>query len=86
MSGALDELFAAVEEEFGVDLGGPDAGLFLTPRQVIDYVVEQTTPGDGMDADEHRDHVAAVVGELIAQFFGVTRYAEDSRFQDLGGR
>jgi hypothetical protein len=85
MSGALDEFFAAVEEEFRVDFA--ERELFRTPGAVIDYVVENTTPGDGMDPEEHRDHVAAVVGELMAQTLGITRYQEDSRFlQDLNLR
>jgi hypothetical protein len=37
-----------------------------------------------MTVEEHREHVAAVLGELMAQALGVTRYSEDSRFlQDL---
>jgi len=85
MSGVLDEFFAAIEEEFRVDCG--ERELFHTPGAVIDYVVENTAPGDGMDPDEHRDHVAAVVGELMAQTVGITRYQEDSRFlQDLNLR
>jgi hypothetical protein len=83
MSGALEESFAGIEEEFGV---GEDAdrATLATPGDVIDYIVSETSPTDGMTAEEHRDHVAAVVGELMAQALGVTRYREDSRFlQDL---
>jgi hypothetical protein len=84
MSRALDEFFAGVEEEFGVGFGGVDEDTFQTPGQVIDYVAEQTSPSDGMTEDEHRDHVASVVGEIMAQALGVTRYTEDSRFlEDL---
>jgi hypothetical protein len=47
-------------------------------------VVAETSPADGMDDDEHRDHVASVIGELMARTLGITRYQEDSRFlQDL---
>jgi len=85
MSSALDEFFAAVEEEFDVDLA--ERELFHTPGAVIDYVVENTAAADGMDPEEHRDHVASVVGELMAQTLGITRYQEDSRFlQDLNQR
>src|SRR3954466_7060111 len=80
MSRALDEFFAGVEEEFGVGFGGVDEDTFQTPGQVIDYVAEQTPPSDGMSEDEHRDHIAAVIGEIMAQALGVTRYTEDSRF------
>jgi hypothetical protein len=84
MSGALEEFFAGVDEEFGVDISGGDRDMLKTPRDVIDYVVGETSPSDGMSSDEHRDHVAAVLGELMAQALGVTRYSEDSRFlQDL---
>jgi hypothetical protein len=51
---------------------------------VIDYVAAETSPQDGMDDDEHRDHIASVIGELMARTLGITRYTEDSRFlQDL---
>lgn len=83
MSAALAEFFAGVAEEFGI---GDDAdfGVFETPRDVIEYVVSETSPADGMNEEEHRDHIASVVGELMARFLGVTRYTEDSRFlQDL---
>jgi hypothetical protein len=82
MSWALEEFFAAVEEEFGVPVG--ESGFLETPGQVIDFVVENSEPSDGMTADEHREHVAGVLGEIMARTLGVTRYSEDSRFvQDL---
>ena len=83
MSGALEEFFAGVGEEFGVDISG-NRDTLRTPGDVIDYIVAETSPTDGMNAEEHRDHIAAVLGELMAQALGVTRYNEDSRFlQDL---
>ena len=83
MSRPLDEFFAEVEEEFVVDIDD-QRDLFDTPGAVIDYIVAETSPSDGMTDDEHRDHVAAVVGELMARTLGITRYREDSRFlQDL---
>ena len=82
MSWALDEFFASIEEEFGVAID--DAEHLDTPGAVIDYVVGETAPQDGMDDDEHRDHIAGIVGELMARTLGVTRYREDSRFvEDL---
>jgi hypothetical protein len=83
MSWALEEFFAAVEEEFDVPAG--DGADFLgTPGEVIDFIVENTSPTDGMDDDEYRDHVAGVVGEIMARTLGVTRYSESSRFvEDL---
>jgi hypothetical protein len=83
MSGALEEFFAGVGEEFGIDMsGGRD--MLKTPGDVIEYIVAETSPTDGMNSEEHRDYVAAVLGELMAQALGVTRYNDDSRFlQDL---
>jgi hypothetical protein len=84
MSWALDEFFAAVEEEFGVPIGAAEDQFLETPGAVIDFIVDNTTASDGMTEDEHRDHVAGVVGEIMARTLGVTRYAESSRFiQDL---
>lgn len=84
MSWALDEFFAAVEEEFGVPIGSADAGFLETPGQVIDHIAENSEPTDGMDSEEYRDHIAGVIGEIMARTLGVTRYAEGSRFvQDL---
>jgi hypothetical protein len=82
MSWALDEFYSAVEEEFGVPVG--DAEYLETPGSVIDFIVENTAPTDGMDDEEFRDHVAGVIGEIMARTLGVTRYTENSRFvQDL---
>jgi hypothetical protein len=82
MSWALDEFFAAVEEEFGVAAG--DEAFLETPGAVVEFIIDNTTPPDGMNDEEHRDHVAGVLGEIMARTLGVTRYDADSRFiQDL---
>jgi hypothetical protein len=82
MSWALAEFFAAVEDEFGIAAG--DEEFLETPGAVVDFIVDNTSPPDGMDGEEHRDHVAGVLGEIIARTLGITRYTEDSRFiQDL---
>ncbi len=84
MSWALHEFYEGVEEEFGVRLGDADAAYLETPGSVIDYIVENASASDGMSETEFRDHVAGVVGEIMARTLGVTRYREDSRFvQDL---
>ena len=84
MSWALDEFFAAVEEEFGVPIGDADDSFLETPGAVIDFVVDNTEPTDGMTHEDHRDHVAGVIGEIMARTLGITRYSESSRFrQDL---
>lgn len=84
MSWALKEFFAAIEEEFGVPAGDVDETQLQTPGDVIDFVVEHTDPVDDMGEEEYRDHVAGVVGEIMARTLGLTRYDEHSRFvQDL---
>jgi len=84
MSWALQEFFAAVEDEFGVAVGEAGDGYLETPGEVIDFVVDNSAPADGMAPDEYRDHVAGVIGEIMARTLGITRYAETSRFvQDL---
>jgi hypothetical protein len=83
VSWALDEFFSAVEDEFGVPVGDADEGYLETPGAVIDYIVENSSAADGMTDDEYRDHVAGVVGEIMARTLGVTRYTEGSRFEDL---
>jgi hypothetical protein len=84
MSWALEEFYSAVEDEFGISLEGADQGYLDTPGAVIDYVTEETEAVDDLSPEEYREHVAAVVGELIARTLGVTRYSEGSRFvEDL---
>ena len=84
MSEALDEFFAGVEDEFRLAITDDDRDLLTTPGTVIDFIVDQTTPRDGMSDEEHRDHVASVLGEIIAQTLGITRYHDESRFvEDL---
>jgi hypothetical protein len=82
MTRPMDEFFAEVEAEFKVDIDG-ERDVFDTPADVIDYIVAEAPSADGMDEEEHRDHVASVIGELMARTLGITRYAEDTRFQDL---
>jgi hypothetical protein len=84
MSWALQEFFAAVEDEFGVAVGDANAGYLETPGAVIDFVIDNSEPLDSMAPDEYREHIAGVIGEIMARTLGVTRYTENSRFvQDL---
>jgi hypothetical protein len=84
MSWAFEEFLAAVEEEFGVPVGEAEDGFLATPGQVIDFVLDNSKPTDGMTDDEYREHVGGVIGEIMARTLGVTRYSETSRFvQDL---
>ena len=54
-----------------------------TPGTVIDFVVDNTEPPDGMTDDEYRDTSPGVVGEIMARTLGVTRYSENSRFSRI---
>jgi hypothetical protein len=84
MSWALDEFFAGVEEEFGVSIGGAYQDHLDTPGAVIDFVAAEVPAPPGVSDDAHREQIASVVGELMAQTLGITRYREDSRFvEDL---
>lgn len=83
MSVDLGELFASVEEEFDVSLD-ESAARYMSPRELSDYVVEHMPePGERMDPDERRDYVDSVVGELMAQVLGITRYDEDVPFGEI---
>ena len=84
MSWALDEFFASVEDEFGVRINSEDRDSLATPGAVIDFLVENSDVGQEMDEEARREHLDSVLGELMAQTLGVTRYREDSRFiEDL---
>ena len=84
MSWALDEFFASVEDEFGVRINSDDRDSLATPGAVIDFLVESSDVGQEMDEEARREHLDSVLGELMAQTLGVTRYREDSRFiEDL---
>jgi hypothetical protein len=84
MSWALDEFFASVEDEFGVSVNPEDREMLATPGAVIDFLLESSHVADEMDEDARREHIDGVIGELMAQNLGVTRYREDSRFvEDL---
>jgi len=84
MSWALDEFFASVEDEFSVNITEEDREALTTPGAVIDFLVEMSRVADEMDEDARREHLDGVVGELMAQTLGITRYRDDSRFiEDL---
>ena len=51
MSRPMDEFFAEVEAEFGVDIGG-QRDVFDTPGDVIEYLAAEAAPADGMDDEE----------------------------------
>ncbi len=84
MAFALDEFFASIEEEFGLDVPDADRDSLTTPGEVVDYLVEYSSVAEDLDGEDRRDHIAGVIGEIMAQTLGVTRYRETSRFvEDL---
>jgi hypothetical protein len=82
MALALDEFFSCVEDEFQVSIPDDRRELLTTPGLVIDHLVEHSDAATELDEDDRRDHIASVLGELMAQALGVTRYTEDSRFAE----
>lgn len=84
MAWALDEFFASVEEEFAIDIPDVDRDSLTTPGEVVDYLVEYSKTAGDLEEEDRRDHIAGVIGEIMAQTLGITRYRETSRFvEDL---
>ena len=84
MPWALDEFFETLEEEFDVDIPDVERQQLGSPGEVIDFLVESSSSAAELDEDDRREHIAGVVGEVMAQTLGITRYQEDSRFvEDL---
>ena len=80
----LSALITSVEDEFGVEIENADAAEVTTPRELAQYIVENMPePGEHMDEDERTDYVESVLGELIAQVLGITRYDEESTFGEI---
>ena len=80
----LSALITSVEDEFGVEINNADAAEVTTPRELAQYIVENMPePGEHMDEDERIDYVESVLGELIAQVLGITRYDEESTFGEI---
>ena len=80
----LSALITAVEDEFDVEIENADAAEVTTPRELTTYIVENMPePGEFMDEQDRQDYVESVLGELIAQVLGVTRYNEESTFGEI---
>lgn len=84
MPWALDEFFEMLEEDFDVDIADVERDQLGTPGDVIDWLVENSSTASELDEEDRREHIAGVVGEIMAQTLGITRYRETSRFvEDL---
>lgn len=67
-----ERLFAAVEVEFGVRVPPADRARLETVGDLVAYVALHHPPlGESLTDEELRDHVAAVVGELLAREHGI---------------
>lgn len=65
-------LLAAAEGEFGVRIPQADGARLETVGDLVSYVAVHHPPlGESMTAEELREHVAAVVGELLAREHGI---------------
>lgn len=68
-----DRLLDAVEAEFGVRIPAADRPTLETVGALVSYVaLHHPPPGESLTADELRDHVAAVLGELLAREHGAS--------------
>lgn len=83
MSVDLGELFASVEEEFDVPLDAA-ATAHMSPQELVEHLVENMPePGERMDEEERRDYIDSVLGELMAQVLGITRFDPDAPFHEI---
>lgn len=79
----LGTLIASIEEEFDVALDADQVGV-LSIRDLVEYVAEaMDADAEPVDPDERVEHVEAVMGELLAQLLGVTRWDDDATFAAL---
>ena len=84
MPGGLSELFAMIQDEFGVDIEDPRDAAQTTPSELIAYVLDSAPEVGGPMSDaERRQYVEEVLGELMEQALGVTRYDEESTFAEI---
>ena len=68
-----DRLLDAVEAEFDLRIPPADRAGLETVGALVSYVaLHHPPPGESLTADELRDHVAAVLGELLAREHGAS--------------
>jgi len=66
-----DRLLDAVEAEFDLRIPAADRAGLETVGALVSYVaLHHPPPGESLTADELREHVAAVLGELLAREHG----------------
>lgn len=68
---ARDRLLDAVEAEFDLRIPAADRARLETMGGLVSYVaLHHPPPGETLTVDELREHVAAVLGELLAREHG----------------
>ena len=68
-----DRLLDAVEVEFGLRIPATDRRQLETVGALVSYVaLHHPPPGESLTADELREHVGAVLGELLAREHGAS--------------
>ena len=84
MPAGLDEFFALMEEELGVDISDRDEAAQTTPGDLVAHVL-QTVPdiGGPLSDAQRREYVETMVEELMEQVLGITRYDEDATFAEI---
>jgi hypothetical protein len=84
MPAGLGELFAMIQDEFGVDIEDPRDAAQTTPSELITYLLDSAPDVGGPMSDaERREYVEDVLGELMEQVLGITRYDEESTFAEI---
>ena len=79
MPGGRDRLLDAVEVEFGLRIPPADRAGLETVGGLVSYVaLHHPPPGESLTADELRDHVAAVLGEVLAREHGASFAVQDA--------
>ena len=70
----------AFEERFSISIPDAEASRLTTPRKVADYVY-----GKVAERGATREHVGAIVREVIEEHTAITNFSEDSDFvRDMG--
>jgi hypothetical protein len=84
MPAGLDELFALMEEELGVDIWDREEAAQTTPGELIAHIL-QTVPdvGGPMSDAQRREYVETMLEELMEHVLGITRYDEEVTFAEI---
>ena len=83
MPAGLGELFALLEEEFGIDIWADDAAQ-TSPADFIEHVLDSAPDvGEAMSEAQRRAYVEGLLQELMDEVLGITEYDEDATFAEI---